>query len=108
MFTLAKKVALVGIGLSEQAKEVIGDLEKKGEESQHKDALSVKRFFDSAEKGERELCQKMEDLCKRVAGRIRFPTCPDIERLEKGLADLEAKFYRWEGSQAKKSKPSPS
>lgn len=108
MFTLAKKVALIGIGLSTQAKEVISELEKKGEESQNKDALRLKSFFDSAEKGEREWCQKMDDLCKKVSGRIKFPGCSDFERLEKGLTDLEARFHEWEASRQFKSESSPS
>ncbi len=108
MFSLAKKVALIGIGLSTQAKEVISELEKRGEESQHKDALRLKSLFDSAEKGEREFCQKVDDLCKKVSGRVKFPSSSDIERLEKGLTNLEAKFHEWEASRRFKSGPSPS
>jgi polyhydroxyalkanoate synthesis regulator phasin len=108
MFSLAKKVALIGIGLSEQAKDLISELEKRGEESQHKDAIRLKSLFDSAEKGEREFCQKMDDLCKKVSGRIKFPACSDFERLERGLTDLETKFHEWETTRQFNRERSPS
>jgi len=108
MFTLAKKLALIGIGLSTQAREVFSELEKKGEESQNKDAIRLKSFFDSAEKGEKELCHKMDDLCEKVAARIKFPCGSDIERLEKGLSDLETRFHEWESSRQFKNERSSS
>lgn len=108
MFTLARKLALVGIGLSTQARDVISELEKRGEESQNKDALWLKSFFDSAEKGEKELCQKLDDLCEKVAARIKFPCGSDFERLEKGLNDLEARFHEWEASPPFKNERSSS
>lgn len=108
MFTLAKKVVLIGIGLSVQAKEVISELEKKGEASQNKEALRLKSFFDSTEKEERDWCRKVDELCRKVSGRIKFPGCSDFERLEKGLSDLEARFHAWESSRQFKREGSPS
>ncbi|HZR46516.1 MAG TPA: hypothetical protein VFA47_07425 [Candidatus Manganitrophaceae bacterium] len=99
MFSILKKAALVGIGFSERAKELVEELAKKGEENQSAEAVRIKAFFDSAEKGERELNQKVEELCKKVGDKIKFPTQADIERLEKELTELAARLRRWEGAQ---------
>jgi polyhydroxyalkanoate synthesis regulator phasin len=99
MFSILKKAALVGIGFSERAKELVEELAKKGEENQSNEALKIKAFLDSAEKGGRELNQKVEDLCKKVSDKIKFPTQADIERLEKELAELAARLRRPEGAQ---------
>lgn len=98
MFSIFKKAALVGIGFSERAKELVEELAKKGEENQSSEALKIKAFLDSAEKGERELNQKIEEICKKVADKIKFPTQADIERLEKELSELAARLRRWEGA----------
>ena len=100
MFTLLKKAALVGLGFSERAKELVEEMAKKGEENQSEEAQRIKAFFESAEKGGRELNQKVEDLCKKVSGRVKFPTQADIDRLEKELAEMAARLRRWEGAQS--------
>jgi polyhydroxyalkanoate synthesis regulator phasin len=97
MFTLLRKAALVGLGFSERAKELVEELAKRGEENQSEEARRIKAFFESAEKGGHELNQKVEDLCKKVSDRVKFPTQADIERLEKELAEMAARFRRWEG-----------
>jgi polyhydroxyalkanoate synthesis regulator phasin len=99
MFTLLKKAALVGLGFSERAKEIVEELAKRGEENQSEEALKIKSFFESAEKGERELNLKVEDLCKKISSRVKFPTQADLERFEKELGDLAARLRRWEGAQ---------
>lgn len=99
MLTLLKKAAMVGLGFSERAREIVEELAKRGEENQSDEARRIKAFFDSAEKGGRELNQKLEDLCQKISGKIPFPTQSEIERLEKELADLAARLRRWEGSQ---------
>ncbi len=88
MFTLLKKAALVGLGVTERAKEVLDDLSKKGEENQSDGANKLKSFLESGERIEAECNQKIEDVCKRVTRSVRIPNRADIERLEKGLADL--------------------
>ncbi len=99
MFTLLKKAALIGIGFSERAKELVEELAKKGEENQSEEARRIKAFFESAEKGEHELNQKVEDLCKKISSRVKLPTQADLERFEKELAELAARLRRWEGAQ---------
>ncbi len=106
MFTTLRKAALIGLGLTEHAKEIFDELAKKGEASQSEEAQRVKAFFDSAEKGEHELNQKMSDLGKKISDNIRFPSRTDIERLEKELADLAAQFRRWEASRRERGEPS--
>lgn len=105
MLTLLRKAALIGLGLTEQAKEMVELLAKKGEENQSEEAQRIRAFFDSAEKGGREINQKAEDLYQRLAGKIKVPTHADIERLEKELADLAAQLRRWEGSRTKNQDP---
>ncbi|MBI3804872.1 MAG: hypothetical protein HY282_14035 [Nitrospirae bacterium] len=99
MFTTLRKAALVGLGLTERAKELCEELARKGEANQSDEAQRLKSFFESAEKGEHELNQKLSDLGKRIAGNIRFPSRADLDRMEKELADLAAQFRRWEASQ---------
>lgn len=106
MFTALRKAALIGLGLTERAKEVVEELAKKGEESQSEEARRVRAFFESAQKGEHEFSQKMSDLGKRITGNIRFPSRADIDRLEKELADLADQFRRWESSRREKEEPS--
>lgn len=90
MFTMLKKAALVGLGLTEQAKETVSALAKKGEENQSEEAVRLKALFESAEKGERECSQKLDDLCQRIAGGVKLPMRADIDRLKKEVADLTA------------------
>lgn len=99
MFSILRKAALVGLGLTEHAKEVVEELARKGEASQSEEAQRLKSFFASAEKGEQELNQKLSDLGQRIAGGIRFPSRADLDRLEKELSELAAQFRRWEASQ---------
>lgn len=106
MFTTLRKAALIGLALTERAKEVADELVKKGEESQSEEAKRLKSFFESAEKGEHELNQKISDLGKRISDNIRFPSRADIDRLEKELADLAAQFRRWEATRRDKGEPS--
>jgi polyhydroxyalkanoate synthesis regulator phasin len=105
MFTTLRKAALIGLALTERAKEVADELAKKGEASQSEEARRVRAFFESAEKGGHEFNQKMSDLGKRIAGNVRFPSRADIDRLEKELADLAAQFRRWESSRREKGEP---
>ena len=86
--TLLKKAILVGLGATEQAKEMIDDLSKKGELNQSGGAQRMKSMLDLGERVERECSQKMGDVLKRVAESVRIPSMADIERLEKGLASL--------------------
>lgn len=106
MFSTLRKAALIGLALTERAKEVADDLAKKGEESQSEEARRIKAFFESAQKGEQELNQKMTDLGKKISENIRFPSRADIDRLEKELADLAAQFRRWEASRREKGEHS--
>ncbi len=94
MLTTLKRAALIGLGVSESAKETLEGLAKKGEQNSSEGAKQIRGFFESGEKVEAECRQKMEDICKRVAQTIRIPSRADIERLEKGLADLADKVYR--------------
>lgn len=106
MLTVFRKAALIGLALTERAKEVADDLAKKGEESQSEEARRIKAFFESAQKGEQELNQKMSDLGKKISESIRFPSRADIDRLEKELSDLAAQFRRWEATRRDKGEPS--
>ena len=101
-----KKAALVGLGLSDRVKEVIREFEKKGEGSQSKEALRLKKCFDSLEKREHALNQKMDDLKTRLCGKIRFPTRDDIERLDQKITDLSDRFRQWEEAGKTQKKPS--
>jgi len=93
MFTTLKRVALIGLGVSERAKEVLDTLTQKGESNSSEGAKQIRAFLESGERMESECSQKMEDVCKRVAQSIRIPSRSDIERLEKGLADLAEKVH---------------
>ncbi len=90
MFTTLKKAALVGLGLTQQAKETVSALARKGEENQSEEAVRVKAFFESAEKGEHACSQKLDDLCQRITRGVKLPMRTDIDRLKKDLADLAA------------------
>ncbi len=88
MFTLLKKAAFVGLGVSERAKEVLNEWAQKGEAHPSPRAERIRNFFESGERVESECCQKMDDLCKRVSKAVRIPSQADMERLEQGLANL--------------------
>jgi polyhydroxyalkanoate synthesis regulator phasin len=93
MFTTLKQAALIGLGVSERAKEVLDELAKKGEGNSSEGAKKIRAFFESGERVETECRQKMEDIGNRVAQTIKIPSRSDIERLEKGLAELAEKVY---------------
>ncbi|MBI3358227.1 MAG: hypothetical protein HY201_05340 [Nitrospirae bacterium] len=93
MFTTLKRAALIGLGVSERAKEALDTLAQKGEANSSEGARKIRAFLESGEKVEAECSQKVEDICNRVAQTIRIPSRADIERLEKGLADLAAKVH---------------
>ncbi|MEK7703291.1 MAG: hypothetical protein AAB317_04955 [Nitrospirota bacterium] len=88
MFTLFKKVVHVGIGIASQTKEEFHRLEEQGKQHQSEGAEKVLSFLSSGEKMEAEFKQKGEDICKRITQTVRIPSRSDIDRLEKGLADL--------------------
>ena len=93
MFTTLKRAALIGLGVSERAKEALDTLAQKGEANSSEGAKQIRAFLESGERVEAEWGQKVEDICKRVSLSIRIPSRSDIERLEKGLADLAEKVH---------------
>ena len=98
MFTTLKRAAFIGLGVLEQSKQTLDALEKKGETNSSEGAQKIRAFFESGEKVESECYQKMEDIGNRFAQTIRMPFQSDIERIEKGLADLAEKVNgmpRW-------------
>jgi len=98
MFSMTKKAALVGIGFSERLKEVIAEFKKRGEDSQGKEALRLKRFFESLEKGEEGCVQLKDRLRTQISDKICLPKREDITRLEREISDLARKFRQWEAS----------
>ncbi len=110
MFSTAKKIAFVGLGLSGRMKEVLDTLVTKGEENQSKEALRVKSLITSLENRfehrKDELDQKMSSLCNRVVNKVSLPSKGDFNRLEKELQTLSAQFRQWE--EGKQNKPGAS
>lgn len=104
MFSLCKKAALIGLGLSERLEERLTELAKKGEESQNEGALRVKAFFESGEKRERAMKETADKLCKRLSNKIPLPTRDDFSRLEKEISALADRLRQSEErSQQEKS-----
>jgi len=93
ILTTLRRAALIGLGVSEWAKETLDVLAQKGESNPSSEAKKIRAFFESGEQMEKECCQKMEDVGNRVAQTIRMPSRSDIERLEKGLAGLAEKVH---------------
>jgi len=91
-----KKVAWAAVGLSERAKEIIGEFETRGEASESRGALRLKRVFKSIEKREDQFDQKMEAFKARLCGKIRLLRRDDIDRLEEKISNLSDRFRRWE------------
>jgi polyhydroxyalkanoate synthesis regulator phasin len=97
MFTTLKRAVLIGLGASERTKEVLDSLAQKGAENPSEGAKKMRAFFELGERVETECSQKLKDICERVGQVIRVPSRSDIERLEKGLADLAERVHGMTG-----------
>jgi len=86
MKMLLKKALWMGVGVAERARGVAHLLAQEGEVSQSAEAKKIRAFIDTVERGGEELRHKMDDLKGRLKG--CFPTCADVERIEKKLDDL--------------------
>ncbi len=111
MFSVIKKAAFMGLGLSGRVKELVDELATQGEENQSNEARRVKEFFESienrCENRKEQMSQKAADLCSRVVTKVSLPTKDDFNRLEKELHELSGRFQQWE-SRDGENKASPS
>lgn len=92
MMGLLRTGVLMTLGLSWKAKAIVEDLVKKGEENPSEIAKRLRELTDSADRGSKEVQEKLRRLCEEVRKRIKLPTKEDIERLDKEIADLAARI----------------
>jgi len=98
-----KKVAWTAVGLSERLKEKLGEFEAQGEESQSLEARRLRQLFDSIEKRERKLSQKVSGLKEAFCDRLQLLRRADIERLDQKISDLADHLRRWEDANKQKT-----
>jgi len=92
MVKMMKKMVMAGLGVEAKARETWKDLVRRGEENQNDYAKKVKERVAGLEKDLKELEKKERDLVDRVMAKLPIATKADLDRLEKKIQELSAKF----------------
>lgn len=91
-----KKAMLAGLGAQEKAKELIDELVKKGELSQHDATSLVKEWASKAEESKKEFDQKVKDSLAAAMEKLNIPSRDDVANLEKKIQSLSERVAKLE------------
>lgn len=98
MRELIKKVGLLGVGLfaltEEKVKEVIEELEKKGELSKEEGKQFVKELVEERKKQREEIASLVSKELEKVLRRAGIATSRDIEKLSEEIRKLREALDR--------------
>lgn len=92
---IAKKLAMMGLGLAvitkEKAEEIAKELEEKGQMTSEESRAFVEELIKKSEKQKAEIEKRISEEVKKATAKLNFATKTDIIRLEKRIAALEKK-----------------
>jgi polyhydroxyalkanoate synthesis regulator phasin len=95
MKELMQKAMHFGLGLwdftKEKAEDVVADLVKRGELSQHETPEAVEKIMASAQEAQQSLAAKVKELTDQAIAEMNLARASDLAALEKRLAALEGK-----------------
>lgn len=95
MLDLFKKAALLGMGMvsltEDKMKELVEEMEKKGEVSSKEGRDILEKLFSKVEEERKAGEEKLREILSTSLSKVNIATREEIERLEKKIHTLEKK-----------------
>lgn len=104
MLDLFHKLLYTGIGVAamteQKAKDIVAEMEKRGEVSSEEGKKLVQDMMDKARKQTEDLRNTITDEINKVAGQKGWPAKDEFEKLQQRVNELDAKVAALETKQS--------
>jgi len=93
MREVIKKIGLMGVGLAamteEKAKEIVSEMEKKGEISKEEGKKLVNEIMEERKKQRKEMEEKVSSEVEKAMTKAGLATKDDVKKLDRRLKNIE-------------------